>query len=111
MRKHPLPEAPLEAKAELFSPGNDAWIIRQNGRMFVTESRTCEGFAPLDQAPEDGLGVPVGVYELRNDVLIFTAAPKVELPLPVVAEPAVEPTAEAPASVPEAATKPVPAKN
>ncbi|MEI7612380.1 MAG: hypothetical protein WCK63_05690 [Betaproteobacteria bacterium] len=114
MRKHPMAEAPLDAKVEIFSPGNDAWFIRQNGRLFVTETRTCEGFAPVDKAPEEGLGTPMGVFEMRNDVLVFTAAPKVE-PAPVVAEPVVvppvEPPAVAPAAAPEPSPAPVPAKN
>ena len=76
MRRHALPDAPDDAKVEVYSPGNNAWIIKQNGRLFVTETRTCEGFAPLDKAPEDGLGAPMGVFEMRNDTLVFTAAPK-----------------------------------
>lgn len=118
MRKHPMPEAPLAAKAEIFSPGNNAWFIRQNGRLFITETRTCEGFAPVEKEPEDGLGPLVGVFEMRNDTFVFTAAPKVELPPPPVAEPVAEvpvqapvpaaPVAESPAA-PVAA--PAPAKN
>ncbi len=76
MRRHALPEAGLKAKLEVFSPGEDAWILRQGGRMFVVETRTCEGFAKLDKAPETGLGDPMGVFEMRNDVLVFTPAPK-----------------------------------
>ena len=80
MRKHPMSEAALDAKVEVFSPGNDAWIIRQNGRMFVTETRTCEGFAGLDREPEGGIGTPAGVFEMRGDTLVFTAAPKAPPP-------------------------------
>jgi hypothetical protein len=110
MRRHPLPAAPLDAKVEVFSPGNDAWVIRQNGRLYVTETRTCEGFSPLDKAPEEGLGSLVGVFEMRNDTLVFTAAPKAA-PRPP------SPEAEAPAepapvsSAPEAAAPAAPAKN
>ena len=32
--------------------------------------------AKLDKAPETGLGDPMGVFEMRNDVLVFTPAPK-----------------------------------
>ena len=85
MRRHALPDAGLKARVEVFSPGNDAWILRQNGRMFVVETRTCEGFAKLDQAPEEGLGEPVGVFEMRNDALVFIPAPKAALPAPVPA--------------------------
>lgn len=101
MRKHPMANAPLNAKVEVFSPGNDAWIVRQNGRMYVTETRTCEGFATLDKVPEDGLGTPVGVFELRNDTLVFSPAPApaVSSPaqIPVPAD-AVEPASAAPAA-------------
>ncbi|MEI7429070.1 MAG: hypothetical protein WCL27_01350 [Betaproteobacteria bacterium] len=110
MRKHPMGKAPLNAKVEIFSPGNDAWIIRLNGRLYVTETRSCEGFSPLDKEPEDGLGAPAGVFEMRNEALVFTAAPKV---VPPPAPPAPEVQAEsvsAPAAV-EVATAPVVPKN
>ena len=87
MRKHPMPEAALDARVEIFSPGNDAWIIRQNGRMFVTETRTCEGFAKLDKEPEGGLGAPAGIFEMRNGTLVFTAAPKTPVLAPAPEEP------------------------
>ena len=118
MRKHPIGNAPLNAKVEIFSPGNDAWIIRMNGRMYVTETRSCEGFSPLDKEPEDGLGALAGAFEMRNDALVFTAAPKVEAPpapaaAEVPAEPASAPVAvEATAPAPvNAAPAPAPAKN
>ena len=86
MRRHALPDAGLSARFEVFSPGNEAWILRQNGRLFVVETRTCEGFAKLDKAPDEGLGAPAGVFEVRNDVLVFTPAPKPPAP-PVSPEP------------------------
>lgn len=107
MRKHPMGNAPLNAKVEVFSPGNDAWIVRLNGRMFVTETRTCEGFAALDKVPEDGLGTPIGVFELRNDTLVFSPAQAAVIPAPAQAPApdvgsapasAVEPAAAAPAA-------------
>jgi hypothetical protein len=89
MRRHSLPEAPLDARVEVFSPGNEAWIIRQNGRMFVTETRTCEGFASLDKEPEGGIGPLAGAFEMRSDTLVFIAAPKAVAPAtePVPAAP------------------------
>jgi len=98
MRKHPMPDAGLDVKTEVFSPGNDAWIIRQGGRMYVTETRTCQGFAKLDKAPDEGLGDLVGVFEVRGDTLVFTPAPKAP-PAPPV--PPVAPAGEVP---PAAAT-------
>jgi len=78
MRRHPMSDAGLNAKVEVYSPGNDAWILKQGERMFVVETRTCEGFAPLDAVPDSGLGTLMGVFEMRKDELVFTAAPKVE---------------------------------
>ena len=75
MRRHAMPDAPRDARVEVFSPGNDAWILRQGGRMYVVETRTCEGFASLDAVPEGGLGAMMGVFEMRNDNLVFVAAP------------------------------------
>lgn len=80
MRRHAMPEAGLNAKVEIFSPGNDAWILKQDGRMYVVETRTCEGFAKLDKEPEAGTGPLVGAFEIRNDNLVFTAVPRVEPP-------------------------------
>lgn len=80
MRRHPMPEAGLAAKVEVYSPGNDAWILKQDGRMYVVETRSCEGFATLDKAPDGGTGPLAGSFEMRNDTLVFTAAPKVEPP-------------------------------
>ena len=89
MRRHTMPEAAKNAKVEVFSPGNDAWILKQNGRLFVTETRTCEGFTKLDQAPEGGLGTLMGAFEMRNDTLVFTEAPRPATPLtqPLMTEP------------------------
>lgn len=78
MRRHPMPNAGLNVRTEVYSPGNDAWILRQNGRMYVTETRTCEGFAALDKEPEGGLGALVGTFEMRNGSLVFSAAPPSE---------------------------------
>lgn len=78
MRRHAMPDAALNAPVEVFSPGNNAWILRQAGKMFVVETRTCEGFAKLDAPPAQGLGAPVGAFEMKNDVLVFTKAPKAD---------------------------------
>ena len=80
MRRHLMFEARLDAKVEVYSPGNDAWILKQNERMFVVETRTCEGFAKLDKVPDEGLGALMGTFQMRQDTLVFVAAPKVEPP-------------------------------
>jgi hypothetical protein len=85
MRRHKLGPAALNAKFEVFSPGNDAWILRQGSRMYVVETRTCEGFAKLDEVPEGGMGALAGSFEVRNDVLQFLAAAKPDTPATAVA--------------------------
>ena len=86
MRRHPMSEAGRESKVEVYSPGNDAWILKQDDAMFVVEARTCEGFAKLDKIPDSGTGALMGAFEMSKDVLVFVAAPKppVITPVPVV---------------------------
>ena len=76
MRRHPYPERMLNIRTEVYNAGNDAWILKQSGRLYVTETRTCEGFAPLEKAPDDGLGDLMGVFEMKNGTLVFSPAPK-----------------------------------
>lgn len=76
MRRHAMPEAGLNARVEVFSPGNDAWILKQGDRFYVVETRTCEGFARLDALPEGGTGPSMGVFEMRGEQLVFTPAPR-----------------------------------
>jgi hypothetical protein len=78
MRRHALGEAALKAPVDVYAPGNDAWILKQGSRMFVVETRSCEGFAKLDAVPDDGLGPLVGRFEMQSDTLVFSAAPKAE---------------------------------
>ena len=82
MRRHAMGKAPLNTKVEVYSPGNDAWIVKLGRQMYVTETRTCEGFAKLDKAPDDGLGPLMGTFEMRDDTLVFSAAPKAVAPPP-----------------------------
>ena len=95
MRRHPMSEAGVNAKVEVYSPGNDAWILKQDNRMFVVETRTCEGFATLDKVPDGGMGPLMGTFEMSDDSLVFKGAPKVDSPpVATVVEPvAVEPVA------------------
>jgi hypothetical protein len=86
-RRHALPNASLNARFEVFSPGNDAWILRQGTRMYVVETRTCEGFARLDAEPEGGLGTPMGGFQMRGDTLAFVPAPEAPAASPQPAAP------------------------
>ena len=74
MRRHAMSEAPLDAAIDVYAPGNDAWILKQGERMYVVETRPCEGFASLDKAPVTGLGERVGRFEVKNDALVFVPA-------------------------------------
>jgi len=82
MRRHAMGKAPRGAKVEVYSPGNDAWILKQGNKMYVTETRSCEGFAKLDKVPDDGIGQLMGTFEMRSETLVFTAAPKPVAPPP-----------------------------
>ena len=75
MRRHAMPDAPSMAAVEVYAPGNEAWILKQGQKMFVVETRTCEGFAALDTPPEEGLGPRVGVFQVKNDTLSFVVEP------------------------------------
>jgi hypothetical protein len=77
-RRHAMPDAGLNARVEVFSPGNNAWILRQSNRMYVVETRSCEGFARLDAAPESGMGPLMGTFQMRGGTLVFVPAPKTE---------------------------------
>ena len=78
MRRHALPRASLKTRVEVFSPGDNAWIIRQNGRMYVTETRECTGFAPLGKDFSGDTGPLVGTFEMKGEKLVFTPAPKAD---------------------------------
>ena len=84
MRRHKMGTASMLVKTEVYSPGNDAWILKQGARMYVVETRTCEGFAKLEAEPEGGMGPLLGVFQTKKGVLTFVAEPKSETP----AEPA-----------------------
>jgi hypothetical protein len=46
--------------------------------MQVVETRTCEGFARLEEPPAEGMGPLQGSFEMRNGSLSFVAAAKSE---------------------------------
>ncbi len=72
-RRHEMGTAGAESKVEVYAPGNDAWILRQGKRMYVVETRTCEGFARLEAEPEGGMGPLQGTFEMRRGALSFVA--------------------------------------
>jgi hypothetical protein len=76
MRRHKMGSGSMSAKVEVYSPGNDAWILKQGARMYVVETRTCEGFAKLAAEPEGGMGPLLGAFQTQKGVLTFVAEPK-----------------------------------
>ncbi|EXI76182.1 MAG TPA: hypothetical protein PK440_13345 [Candidatus Accumulibacter phosphatis] len=74
-RRHEIGAGGADSRVEVFAPGNDAWILRQGKRMYVVETRTCEGFARLEGEPEDGLGALQGSFQLRNGTLAWVGEP------------------------------------
>lgn len=73
-RRHEIGAGGADSKVEVFGPGNDAWILRQGKRMYVVETRTCEGFARLEAEPETGMGPLQGTFQTRGGTLVFVAA-------------------------------------
>jgi hypothetical protein len=74
MRRHEIGPGGAAARVEVYAPGNDAWILKQGKRMYVVETRTCEGFAVLEGEPEGGMGVLQGAFQMQNGTLTFVAA-------------------------------------
>ena len=80
MRRHSLGSAPKDLPVEIYAPGNGAWIVKFGDKLFVTETRNCEGFARLDAAPGGGMGPLVGTFRTRNGELAAVPAPRSEGP-------------------------------
>ena len=76
MRRHDIGSGSANTRIEVYAPGNDAWILKQGKRMVVVETRTCQGFARLDEEPADGMGPLQGSFQMRGGSLTFVAAAK-----------------------------------
>jgi hypothetical protein len=75
-RRHALQKASPKAHIELWQPGQDTYILKIGDAMYVTETRTCEGFASMDSEPSGGMGVQLGVFGEVKDVFSFVPTPK-----------------------------------
>jgi hypothetical protein len=75
-RKHPIQKASLNTRVELWQPGPGTFILRIGSRDYVTETRTCLGFARLDEEPPGGFGRLVGTFEAEEGALVFTPEPE-----------------------------------
>ena len=74
-RKHLMSLGNPLAKTELWGMGGGTYLLRQSNKMYVTETRTCEGFAPLAEVPEQGMGTLLGVFQEKEGEFRFKAAP------------------------------------
>ena len=84
-RKHPLQEASLATPIELWQPGPGTFILKIGKNMYVTETRTCLGFARMTEEPPGGFGVHLGTFAVKNDVFVFTPLAKPEEAVAAVA--------------------------
>jgi hypothetical protein len=73
-RKHFMMLGNPLAKTELWAMGGGTFLLRQSNKMFVTESRTCEGFAPLAEVPEQGMGMLLGTFQEKEGVFRYKPA-------------------------------------
>ncbi|MCM8610988.1 hypothetical protein [Accumulibacter sp.] len=74
-RRHEIGAGGADMRVEVFAPGNDAWILKQGKRMYVVETRTCEGFARLEAEPEGGLGPLQGSFQMRQGTFGWIGEP------------------------------------
>lgn len=75
-RRHRLRNAAINASAvEVYSPDAMTFFLRQGGRTYSVESRTCEGFRELPEAQAGGLGLKLGVFRESKGAFIFVEEP------------------------------------
>ncbi|MDR2625405.1 MAG: hypothetical protein LBC37_03655 [Zoogloeaceae bacterium] len=70
-RRHAIQKVNPKAHIELWQPGEGTYILKIGDIMYVTETRTCEGFARLNEDPPGGLGVQLGVFGESKGVFSF----------------------------------------
>lgn len=77
-RKHAIGKFPTRTSIELWQPGPGTYILQIGSRMFVTETRSCQGFAEMTEDPPGGMGTRVGLFSTKGGVFTFTPDPKPE---------------------------------
>ncbi|GHU15351.1 hypothetical protein FACS189441_6880 [Betaproteobacteria bacterium] len=76
-RRHFVQKASPRAHIELweFKPGEGTYILKIGNELYVTETRTCESFAQVDEhdeaIPDGNLGKQLGTFGLINGVFSF----------------------------------------
>ncbi len=74
MRRHALGNFSAGDKIELWQYRDDTFTLRVGGRMFATETRTCEGLEKLKDEPPGGMGTPLGAFADKGGKFAFVAA-------------------------------------
>lgn len=75
MRRHPPIAGKASTAVELYQYEPTTYIVKIGERMWATETRTCESFAPMKDkdVPPQGLGTRMGVWKQRGEKLEFIA--------------------------------------
>jgi len=73
-RRHRLKSSAISASSvEVYSPDAVTFFLRQGGRLYSVETRTCETFRELSEAPATGLGQKLGVFKELKGQFAFAA--------------------------------------
>jgi hypothetical protein len=64
-----------ELKAELFAAGDGTWNLRLGDQLWQAETSTCNSLTELQNDPRADLGQLVGSFVVKDDKLVFEAAP------------------------------------
>lgn len=75
MRRHLIGEFSPKTKVEVFRVPSGAFVVRAGKQMFATETETCEGFAPIREEPDDGIGDLIGTFSEKEGTPVFEPAP------------------------------------
>jgi len=73
MRRHPPVNGLANTVVELYQFAPTTYVVKIGEQMWATETRTCEGFAPMKEAPAEGMGNKLGRWQQRGETLEFVA--------------------------------------
>ncbi|MDR3352882.1 MAG: hypothetical protein LBO00_07790 [Zoogloeaceae bacterium] len=79
-RKHILQKTGARTAIELWQPGPGTYIFKIGQRAYVTETRTCQGFARLEEDPPGGYGDLLGTFRVVQGVFSFVPEKAREAP-------------------------------
>lgn len=77
-RKHLIQKTSPSTKVELWQPGPGTFILKVGRNMYVTETRTCQGFARMDEEPPGGMGEQLGTFGVKKGSFAFIPAARPE---------------------------------